>query len=168
MDCSPPGSSVHGILQARLLECVAISFSRGYASTQGSNLSLLHWRCIFYCPNQQGSPRILEWLAIPFSRGSSWLRDGYGIFCNVKKPLLSSEKHDFRELMVVTYKIKIINWPITVWGKIAGTDHPNKYNEYSLIENGGFRECYAVPRRKITRWNMSCEKYDTWIKSTNL
>ena len=29
MDCSPPGSSVHGILQARKLECVAISFSRG-------------------------------------------------------------------------------------------------------------------------------------------
>ena len=29
MDCSPPGSSVHGILQARILEQVAISFSRG-------------------------------------------------------------------------------------------------------------------------------------------
>ena len=29
MDCSPPGSSVHGILQARLLEWVAKSFSRG-------------------------------------------------------------------------------------------------------------------------------------------
>ena len=29
MDCSPPGSSVHGILQARRLEWVAISFSRG-------------------------------------------------------------------------------------------------------------------------------------------
>ena len=29
MDCSPPGSSVHGMLQARILECVAISFSRG-------------------------------------------------------------------------------------------------------------------------------------------
>ena len=28
MDCSPPGSSVHGILQARVLEWVAISFSR--------------------------------------------------------------------------------------------------------------------------------------------
>ena len=27
MDCSPPGSSVHGILQARILEWVAISFS---------------------------------------------------------------------------------------------------------------------------------------------
>ena len=29
MDCSPPGSSGHGILQARILECVAIPFSRG-------------------------------------------------------------------------------------------------------------------------------------------
>ena len=28
-DCSPPGSSVHGILQARILEWVAIAFSRG-------------------------------------------------------------------------------------------------------------------------------------------
>ena len=29
MDCSPPGSSVHGIFQARVLEWAAISFSRG-------------------------------------------------------------------------------------------------------------------------------------------
>ena len=29
MDCSPPGSSVHGILQARMLEWVAIPFSKG-------------------------------------------------------------------------------------------------------------------------------------------
>ena len=28
MDCNPPGSSVHGLLQARILEWVAISFSR--------------------------------------------------------------------------------------------------------------------------------------------
>ena len=31
MDCSPPGSSVHGISQTRMLEWVAISFSRGSA-----------------------------------------------------------------------------------------------------------------------------------------
>ena len=29
MDCSPPGPSVHGIFQARILELVAISFSKG-------------------------------------------------------------------------------------------------------------------------------------------
>ena len=31
MDCSPPGSSVHGILQARILEWVAMSSSRGFS-----------------------------------------------------------------------------------------------------------------------------------------
>ena len=29
MDCSLPASSVHGILQVRILDCIAISFSRG-------------------------------------------------------------------------------------------------------------------------------------------
>ena len=31
MDCSPPGSSIHGIFQAGILESVAISFSRGFS-----------------------------------------------------------------------------------------------------------------------------------------
>ena len=31
MDCSLPGSSVHGIFQARVLEWIAISFSRGFS-----------------------------------------------------------------------------------------------------------------------------------------
>ena len=41
MDCSPPGSSVHGIPQARILQWVAISFSRGSSQTQGLNLPFL-------------------------------------------------------------------------------------------------------------------------------
>ena len=62
MDCSPPGSSVHGILQARTVERVTTSYSRGSSRprdrtciscigrqqgifpTQGSNLRLLHWQ----------------------------------------------------------------------------------------------------------------------------
>ena len=42
--CSPP---VHGIFQARILEGLAISYSRGISPTQGSNLHfllLLHWQ----------------------------------------------------------------------------------------------------------------------------
>ena len=46
MDCSPPGSSVHGILQARILVWVAISSSRGIFLTRGSNLHLL---CLLHC-----------------------------------------------------------------------------------------------------------------------
>ena len=47
LDCSPPGSSIHGISHARILEWVAISSSRGIFLTQGSNshiLCVLHWQ----------------------------------------------------------------------------------------------------------------------------
>ena len=47
MDCSPPGSSAHGILQARILEWVAISFSRGSSrprdQTQLSHIAGRHF-----------------------------------------------------------------------------------------------------------------------------
>ena len=58
MDCSPPDSSVHGISQARPLEFVAISFSRGSSPTQSSNpalLSLLHWQADSLPLSHQGS-----------------------------------------------------------------------------------------------------------------
>ena len=37
MDCSLPGSSVHGIFQARVLEWVAISLSKGKKTGENSN-----------------------------------------------------------------------------------------------------------------------------------
>ena len=45
-----------GILQARILEWVAIFFSRGIFPTQGSNLGLLHCRQILYRLGYEGSP----------------------------------------------------------------------------------------------------------------
>ena len=46
MNCSPPGSSVHGILQARILEWVAISFSRGSSRPRDwTQVSRLAGRC---------------------------------------------------------------------------------------------------------------------------
>ena len=44
MDCSPPGCSVHGIFQARILEWVAISPSRGSSPTRNRT----HFSCIFW------------------------------------------------------------------------------------------------------------------------
>ena len=41
MDCSPPGSSVHGIFQARILEWIAISFSRGSSRPRDGTGSLV-------------------------------------------------------------------------------------------------------------------------------
>ncbi|CAI9178478.1 unnamed protein product [Rangifer tarandus platyrhynchus] len=51
MDCSPPGSSAHGTLQARTLEWVAMPLLQGIFPTQRSNshlLRLLHCRRILY------------------------------------------------------------------------------------------------------------------------
>ena len=48
MDCSPPGSSDHGIHQARMLEWVSISISRGPSQPKESNLLLLLGRWILY------------------------------------------------------------------------------------------------------------------------
>ena len=42
MDCSPQSSSIHGIIWARILQWVAISFSRGSSQPQEPNLLLLH------------------------------------------------------------------------------------------------------------------------------
>ena len=48
MDCSPPGYSVHGILQARILEWVAISFSRGSFQPRDWTCVSCTGRCILY------------------------------------------------------------------------------------------------------------------------
>ena len=48
MDCSPPGSSVHGILQARKLEWVAISFFKGSSQPRGQTCVSCMGRQILY------------------------------------------------------------------------------------------------------------------------
>ena len=57
MDSSPPGSSVPGILQARILEWVAISFFRESSQPRNWTLSL-HWRQTLYLLSHQGSPNV--------------------------------------------------------------------------------------------------------------
>ena len=61
MDCSLPGSSVHGIFTARILEQVAISFSRGIFLTQGSNLLCISWiarQILYHCSNWEDHKNI--------------------------------------------------------------------------------------------------------------
>ena len=48
MDCSLPGPSVHGVLQARILEWVAMPFFRGSSQPRDKNPGLLHCRQILY------------------------------------------------------------------------------------------------------------------------
>ena len=84
MDCSLPGSSVQGILQARILEWVAISFSRGssqprdwtgvsYVSCTGRQV-LYHW-----C--QLGSPGIRWELRLWLLQEWNWCKGSKGTRC---------------------------------------------------------------------------------------
>ena len=77
MDCSPPGSSVHGDSSGK---DTGVDI-QGIFPTQGSNPGLPHCRRILYWLSHQGSPKILEWAAYPFSRGSSQLRNWTRVSC---------------------------------------------------------------------------------------
>ena len=81
MDYSLPGSSVHCDSPGKNTRVGCHALLQGIVPTQGSNPGLPHCRQILYCLSHQGNPRILEWVAYPFSRGSSqprnWTRVSY-------------------------------------------------------------------------------------------
>ena len=92
--CSPSGSSVHGILQARILEWVAVPLSRGsFWPRDWTLVSCIAGRFFTSWASREApkppgfsvhgifQARILEWVDIPFSRGSSQSRDGTPVSC---------------------------------------------------------------------------------------
>ena len=58
MDCSPPGSSVHGILQTRLLRWVTIPFFKGSSLPRAQTRVPCPAGRFFYCLSHQGNPTI--------------------------------------------------------------------------------------------------------------
>ena len=61
LDCSPPGSSIHGILQARVLEWVAIAFSKSLLTFMSIELPMLsnHLLCsLLLLPSIYSSIRV--------------------------------------------------------------------------------------------------------------
>ena len=59
----------------------SLSLLQGIFPTQGLNPGLPHCRWILYQLSHKGSPRILDRVACPFSRGSSWVRNLTGVSC---------------------------------------------------------------------------------------
>ena len=57
------------------------SLLQGICPIQGSNLGLPHCRQILYHLSHQGSPKILKWVAYPFSSRSSQPRNQTGVSC---------------------------------------------------------------------------------------
>ena len=59
----------------------SLTLLQGIFPTQGSTPGLPHCRWILYQLSHQGSPRILEWVAFPFSHRSSWPKNRTGVSC---------------------------------------------------------------------------------------
>ena len=83
IDGNPPGSPVPGILQARILEWVAISFSNAWKWKVKAAAAKWLQSCLTLCDPIDGSPpgypipgilqaRILEWVAISSSNAWKW------------------------------------------------------------------------------------------------
>ena len=83
VDCGPPGSSIHGILQARILEWVAISFSRGSSQPriEPRSPALQADSSSPGATREAPQARLPEWIAAAFSKGSSQPRDGTLLSC---------------------------------------------------------------------------------------
>ena len=80
MDCTLLGSSVHGILQARILEKVAMPSSRGSSWIPGGlSLALLHCSEILYHLSHQGSP--FNWYVFFFFLIILFIYDCSGLHC---------------------------------------------------------------------------------------
>ena len=81
MDCSPPGSSIHGIFQARVLEWGAIAFSSRFNCVQ---LCVTLWTIACQVPLPMEFSRQEYWnrVAIFYSRGSSQPRHQTHISCS--------------------------------------------------------------------------------------
>ena len=96
MDCSPPGSSVRGILQARTLEWVATSFSRGSSPlTDWTLVSCIASGCFTIWPTREAHSQ--SWLLVFPAVMESWARktaecqklDAFKLWCwrRLKSPL---------------------------------------------------------------------------------
>ena len=78
---SPPVSSLHGNSPGKNTRVGCHALLEEIFPTQGLNPGLLHCSWILYCLSHQGSPKTLEWVAYPFSRGSSQPRDQTQVSC---------------------------------------------------------------------------------------
>ena len=78
---NPMNYTVYGILPPRILEWEAFPLLQGIFPTPGLNPGLPHCRWIFNQLSHKGSPRILVWVAYPFSSGSSQPRNLTGVSC---------------------------------------------------------------------------------------
>ena len=106
-NCSPPGSSVHGIFQARILEWVGVSSSRESSQPSDWTRALLHCRQILYHLSHQGNPYASTFVGsllclYPTNVGN--MISGSSAFSSFSKPSLYTWKSLVHILLIPSLK----------------------------------------------------------------
>ena len=94
MDCSPPGSSVHGDSPGQNTGMGCHALIQEIFPTQGLKPGLPHCRQILYHLSHQGSPRILQCIVYPFSRGASQPWNWTRVSCVLGRAKLPRKPHE--------------------------------------------------------------------------
>ena len=140
MDCILLGSSIHGILQARVLQWVAISYSRGIFPTQGLTPSLPYCRQILCCLSHQEAPS--DKVLVFSSLGSS---DARFLWMHLASLRFSRTKitPDQLRLMLLVY-VPPFSLPIQVCNFYC-TNYYDSLSMRSLLGNEEFDTCFHSP-----------------------
>ena len=104
MDCGPPDFSVHGDSPGKNTGVGCHALLQGIFPTQELIPGLIHCSQILYCMSHRGSLWILEWVAYPFSRGSSWPRNETQYLLHYKQIISWATKEALRS------KCLLISW----------------------------------------------------------
>ena len=85
----------------------SLSLLQGIFPTQGSNPGLPHCRWILYQLSHKGSPRILEWVAYPFSSRSSQPRNWTGVSCTAGRFFTNWAIRETQNVHIKTTQIEV-------------------------------------------------------------
>ena len=102
MDCNSPGSSVHEILQARILEWVAISFSRGSSQLRDqTQVSCIAGRCFTIWATREAPNKTIT--AIKFNKIAKYkINTQKSVIFYV--PTANSQKKNFKNSFIIVPK----------------------------------------------------------------
>ena len=151
MDCSPPGSSVHGTFQERILEQVAISCSKRSAQPRGLNPHLLHWQADSLPLSHGGSP-----MPVILCRATLSPHLAHSFPCRAPKSLLSAHGC-IPPLLMCPRKITLEMLRYQPYQKRCGHKEPLSRGQHTCYIKKRWKAQYGKPnilQLKINKFNL--------------
>ena len=156
IDCSLPGSSVHGDSPGKNTRVDCHALLQGIFPTQGSHPGLPHCKRFLYHVSLQGSPRILEWVAYPFSRGITQPRNQIGVSCIAGRFFISWAT---REAPEPSYDPAIPYWAYT----IRKPQFKKTFTPFFIAALFTIARTWKQPKcPKTDEWKRRCGIYIQW------